>query len=209
MVCHGTPPATYLKEHVSFVVPRLDKVGKISFRDQDGFFLKVYSMDGTLKYCSPAIEDTYYYAFLKGLTYRESCYSCRYASSRRCSDITLGDFWGLAPGALHGYEGRISLVLVNTDKGKNFFETNENQFVCERRALEEAIRGNDQLRHPSIPHSERKIFCEVYENLGSYEKAIAATSIPKTVYKYKIRNKIMYIPRKVKRIAIKRKRRNR
>ena len=54
---------------------------------------------------------------------RESCTNCFYSKSDRVSDITIGDFWGLDKISDFGNDRNkgVSLVLINTPKGKNTF----------------------------------------------------------------------------------------
>lgn len=54
---------------------------------------------------------------------RPSCYSCKYTSYERCSDITLGDFWNI--GSVYPEmddDTGTSQVLVNTLNGQKWFE---------------------------------------------------------------------------------------
>ena len=56
--------------------------------------------------------------FYAGVSLRPSCYSCRYRSAERSSDITIADFWGidkiLGKTDNQGY----SMIAANTAKGK-------------------------------------------------------------------------------------------
>ena len=54
---------------------------------------------------------------------RPSCYSCKYTSYERCSDITLGDFWNI--GSVYPEmddDTGTSQVLINTLNGQKWFE---------------------------------------------------------------------------------------
>ena len=58
--------------------------------------------------------------WLNHLMSRPSCYKCPFTTTARCADITLGDLWGvhLYCPELYGNNGGASLVVCNTDKGK-------------------------------------------------------------------------------------------
>lgn len=62
----------------------------------------------------------YYQVFLDELTYRDSCYRCKYANIQRTGDITwgLGELNSLVKEEFKG----ISLVLIHTQKGNDFFK---------------------------------------------------------------------------------------
>lgn len=54
---------------------------------------------------------------------RKSCYECRFKSLDRPGDITIGDYWGIEKNAPEFDDNKgVSLVLVNTEKGKKVFQ---------------------------------------------------------------------------------------
>lgn len=197
LICHGTPPQDYLKEHLQSK-SKGKAVAGVKFRGEQGFWLLAQTETGTPAYSKKFDEDIYFISFLRGLTYREICYSCPYACEKRVGDITIGDFWGIASDAMHGYKGRISAALPNTEKGKAFLQECKSSFEYETRTVEEAIKGNAQLRQPTIPHTQRDVFTSVYQETGSFERAIDATVITRLVKKACIRNRILWLPRWVK-----------
>ena len=109
------------------------------------------------------------------MTYKESCYQCKYAQNNRVSDITIGDFWGLGQEIPfdHPYTGAISLVLINTEKGKEFFELTKRKLFFEERPVTEGINGNDQLNRPSTRNENRDKFLKLYSEKG-FEQAVNA-----------------------------------
>lgn len=69
-------------------------------------------------------ENTYFSAFVNEMINRISCYYCKFATPSRVTDFTIGDFWGLDSiykDVVDDDKGE-SLVLVNTEKGKNIFK---------------------------------------------------------------------------------------
>ena len=181
IICHGVPPMEFLVQHLQQVTEG-KAYDRFRFRGSpDDFTLKVYDRE-ELFYAGTDIEDTYFYAFLNSLTYRENCYNCRYARAERTGDITIGDFWGIDTKSLqNSYDGNISVVLVNTEKGRELFESIRTQLVCERRETEEAVRGNPQLRRPSLRHGDRVKFLRAYMESRNFGQAIAATGIEKSM----------------------------
>ncbi len=163
LICHGTPPFAYLKAHLSRVDERYEKV---TFRGEKDFSLTCYDAKNDIVYSEAHHHDEYFYSFLNALTYREVCYNCAYAKKERVSDITIGDFWGLAPDALNGYKGKKSVALINTDKGLAFFEKIKEHIVFEERTVDEAVAGNAQLRKPSVKDKRRDAFIQEYAKSG-------------------------------------------
>lgn len=124
LLCHGVPSPDYLSGEIKRILGR--KIGLATncrFRGNDKYNYN-FSLwnNGKVLYNKRAFLSYYFTAFLTSITLRESCYSCRYASERRISDITLGDFIGL--GKLYPFTGNAhnaSVVVLNTSKGEYFF----------------------------------------------------------------------------------------
>ncbi len=77
----------------------------------------------------PARLTSYNTFFLDGFNYRENCYSCKYANSKRPGDITLGDYWGIErenPELLknkeYDIENGISCIIVNSKNGMKIMQ---------------------------------------------------------------------------------------
>lgn len=187
IICHGTPPFSYLDEYLSTISKKAKLWDKVTFRGKYNFFLTAYN-DEKILYQNPQNLDLYFKAFLSGLTYRDNCYECIYASHKRISDITVADFWGLDKSSLkNAYDGRISLVMVNTDKGVDLFKKISDKIVFELRSLEEALSPEQtNIHHPTIPHKDRKQFEKIYIDFG-FTKAVEKTSIGNQVRKSKFR----------------------
>ncbi len=152
LICHGVPSQKMFREHVRHVIGNED-VDAVSFRDGPRFVLSL-SSSGKVVYrsdfCRNPFEDMYYRAFFYGISYRDSCYKCRFARPERVSDITIGDFWGIKnPGTLpFGTEAGLSVALPVTEKGLALLDAIRDSLFIEERPVEEAVAGNDQLRHP-------------------------------------------------------------
>ena len=123
-------------------------------------------------------ESEYFYAFLKGMDYRENCYKCTFAQTKRIGDITIGDFWGYT-GIKH--KDGISLMLINNQKGKKFIKSLNNLEIFDE-DLNEALRYNTQLREPTKRTDEASIFQSEYKQ-GNFKKVIhKIIGIKKMVY---------------------------
>ena len=182
LICHGTPPMEYLLQHTATKL-KGKKWDKVTFRGERNFYLTIYRKEKLL-YSRKSNKDLYFRAFLDGLTYRDNCYSCPYARPERCSDITLGDFWGLDRKKLSvEMPGRISVVLANTEKGKELLERCRQEIVMEEFAFETAVNSKQgNLQYPSKRHADRAVFEAVYKQKG-FEAAVQATTIGTTIKK--------------------------
>lgn len=184
LICHGTPPDKYLTEHIKALTK--ENIEKIKFRGNEDDFQLILSSKDDIIYQKAAALDKYYLAFLDGLIYRDNCYRCRYASCKRCSDITIGDFWGLDKHTLKNeYNGNISVILVNTESGLEFWNKVEKNFISEERNLKEAVAGNEQLRGPARASKGREIFERTYVRYG-FHKALRKAGVDRQIFKSRI-----------------------
>ena len=65
------------------------------------------------------LENKFCRIYSKGIGLRNSCYGCRFCSTKRPGDISIGDFWGIENAAPHLNDGYgLSLVMIGTEKGR-------------------------------------------------------------------------------------------
>lgn len=183
LVCHGTIPQSYLREHVSSIETRRKRVAdQISFRDPDE---KTYNYAFTLKehgntFYSRRIDRNDYYqiGFHKGISLRENCYSCIYTRKDRAGDLTLADISGLGKGALYDYDfHEVSGVLANTEKGLALIKdlARGNVIYADERPTSEELDNETMFHHPTPRPKEREHFVRLYtEEHAGFEKAMSA-----------------------------------
>lgn len=189
LICHGTPSQKYLQEYLD------DKIGngkwdRVTFRGKYDWKLTVYN-GKHIVYQEDKEYDSYFSGFLKAVTYRENCYRCTYAQKKRIGDITIGDFWGLNKSTLSTqYDGKISLALVMSDKGKWLLKQCEKDLILEKRSMEEAANPSQHnLLYASVAGEDREKFLTLYPKYG-FRKAMQKTEIGKTIRNAKVRRSI-------------------
>ena len=209
VVCHGTTPVSYLRQHIDMLNRKTGNVAKrMSFRDPYTytFTFTLYNTDNQLFYAKRTKDgDTYQFGYHRAVSYRENCYHCRFAKPERNADITIADYHGLGLVKPAAYDAKkVSLILINNEKGKGFVDSliAEQRIFAEERPLEEPLNGEAQLRHPSLKSKYRKMFEEDIEKYdGDFEKAIVRAQ-NKKVRKEKI-NKITALPKRAVKKIIK------
>lgn len=85
---------------------------------------------------------------------RESCFECKYRDSHRIGDLTVGDFWGITNVPEEAYKKGVSVVMVNTEKGKNLFDGVNGLIYKEKRNFWEVANGNPRLLNQMILKKE-------------------------------------------------------
>ena len=173
IVCHGVPSQKLFDDYLSYRIAKGKKLlTKFEFRTTNPLRPKCDGCEWWTKkgkeYVKPLIwqNDSYYWAFMHGVTYRPSCYKCQYANRIRVSDITLGDFWGTER-ISDQYDDSygVSLVLINTAKGKEWLEI-ANMADCLAVNIEDACSTNGQLNHPSDCSPKRDDFFKTWKEQG-------------------------------------------
>lgn len=154
IVCHGTPSLIFLQKHIKKITPS-DHYDNVKFRDDDGCIIAV-SVNNKEVYKTvlfkERFKDLYLNTFFDGFSYRDACYTCKYAGKNRISDLTIGDFWGL--GAMYPddeiptHDYGCSAVLVNNEKGYGLLKGVIGNLNIYERPVEECINGNEQLCRP-------------------------------------------------------------
>ena len=82
-----------------------------------------YRIDNTKKTVN-FLDDNLMYLYLKNVVIRDSCFNCHYKSDNNLADIIFGDYWGIEVLKKEFYdENGVSSVIINTLKGKEFFES--------------------------------------------------------------------------------------
>lgn len=190
LVCHGVSSQKYLYENVQDIFNKYNmdcKDVKLCFRrkfdgPEDSINIRygLWFDNGLGQNAGIPLSESdmpynnYIAGFMSELILRENCYACQYAQENRIGDITLADFWGLKSSSSVLKKDGVNLVLVNTEKGQEFFSKIENQIEKEERTLKEAVMGNGRLSHPSKRPKEKDSFISEYANghEEAYNKAL-------------------------------------
>lgn len=183
LVCHGTTPCAYLRQHIRRLEAELGQVAqKMSFRDPDvytyTYTFTLYNSEGHRFYAKRTKDgDTYQYGFHRSASYRESCFHCTFAREERVSDVTLSDYSGLGKLAPCSYNPHnVSCVLVNSDRGRDFVSLliREKKIIAEERPVREPILGDARLREPTRKKSVRRDFEKyIVEYDGDFERTMS------------------------------------
>ena len=211
VVCHGTTPASYLRQHIDLLNRTTGDVARrMSFRDPDTytytFTFTLYNADNQRFYAKRTKDgDTYQFGYHRAVSYRENCYHCKFAKPERNADITIADYHGLGLVRPATYDAKkVSLILINNEKGSAFVDSLivEKRIFAEERPLDEPFKGEAQLRHPSLKSKYRKMFEEdVKKYGGDFEKAIIR---PQKIYMRDEKvGKVIRLPKQVVKRIIK------
>ena len=175
-VCHGVPSPKiwkkYLKEKCS-----TSEVSYVSFRDKEKGWDGLYEMKinyGKKSYRSDSERDEYLYGFLNNYSLRQCCYSCKFKSRSRHSDITIADAWGVEEYMPTMYSKKgASLVLIHTLKGNQIYSEISNLIMSQHVEIDAALQYNRRAT-TSVPHTHYRAFFFVVTKWISVKSAIRA-----------------------------------
>jgi coenzyme F420-reducing hydrogenase beta subunit len=178
LICEGTPSQKLFNKYLTWLEEK--NHGKIiyyGFRDKDvgGWNCggKIKTKTKTKTKTINAICDPYFVAFLRGETYRPSCYHCIFANMNRPGDITIGDFWGIGKIAPQFYStDGVSICIINNDRGLRLFNNISKDYkyiTISVKYIEEIQKYNSNLKNPPAKPRIRET---IYDNIDKYSSGV-------------------------------------
>lgn len=132
LVCHSIPSPKVWQDYCSYIEKKYkEKPQTISFRDKS---LGWHSSVETFQFSNEKVKSTTFANcfFYSHVAVRKSCSECPYTNFNRVGDLTISDFWGWEK---HHKEWNdnlgVSLILVNSDKGKNMVARLDNMILIQ------------------------------------------------------------------------------
>lgn len=155
VVCEGVPTPHFIRSYARFTekkyghaVQRVD----YRFKDTDRWDFEV--METGLAGGKNLKKDRWFNPFwsiwLSHVMSRPSCYGCPFACEARGADVTLGDLWGVhlyCPDLYNRNRGA-SLIVANTDRGRQALEKAQPFLVGRELPFRDALRYQSPLRGP-------------------------------------------------------------
>lgn len=176
VVCHGVPSRKVWKKYREEKEQHEGKkIQSLIFRDKSAGWsknqYKITYEDGSIEK-EPSPIQMFHAGYLKGIFYRPSCGSCRWASLPRVADVTLADFWKYQgefrkPGADLG----VSLITVNTVKGFELLQESSKYLKFEETSRELALNSCRHLDNHPKENPNRTAFFNFFFQEGYYAAA--------------------------------------
>ena len=173
VICEGVPSPHYVKKYTEYLSKKYNsKVKEIDYRYTNPYkifkkkhgkwdfqVMRIMFEDGRIikkdRWLNP-----FWNIWLNHLMSRPSCYNCQFTDTSRVADITLGDLWGIhlfCP-ELYGNNGGASLIICNTDKGKDIFNKAKKNLYGHELDFNTAIKYQSPLRKPIDKNARREEF---------------------------------------------------
>ena len=165
IVCHGVPSPYMWRDYIAYLEKKQGSpIVWVNFRDKQKYGWAAHHE--TFKFKNGGAKMSFTYLFYKHIMFRKSCGNCHFTNTKRPSDITIADFWGWenTDPAFNADNKGVSLVLLNTEKGRKLFEAVQDRMNTIPAELEKCLQPN--LRVPSEIHPNRNRFEKDYEKFG-------------------------------------------
>ena len=175
ILCHGVPSPKIWSDYLTNKF-NLNEIEKIDFRDKKNFGWRDHIETVTVKGNELSSKD-YTDSFYSHLILRKSCFYCHYKNLQRVSDITIGDYWRIENNDKSFDDNKgVSLVIINTVKGKNHFEQSFNALIVKEFPMATSIQ-------PALDHNypepvNRDSFWKEYDGKNLVELTQKYTSPP-------------------------------
>ncbi len=166
IVCHGVPGPYMWRDYLAYLEKKQgSEICWVNFRDKQKFGWAAHKE--TFKFVNRGGgKMSFTYLFYQHIMFRHSCGVCHYTNTKRPSDITLADFWHWqkTDSTINLDDKGLSLMLINTEKGKKLFEAARADLNVIPAKLEDCMQGN--MKRPSPIHPKRMKFEEDYKKHG-------------------------------------------
>lgn len=207
-VCHGINSPLVSKKyresqerrHNSKIVYSKAKNKELGWRNLTA---KTIYANGDIEYQTKENNRFTHGYLITGAFCRPSCYECKFKGFPRIADVSLADFWGIEK--VKGVDKTIddnigtSMVLINSEKGKRFFEEIKSKLRYIELPYQTAVDGNESLLKPlPKPKINRDEFFDDVNSMTFDEVADKYFPDPrnkKYTKKQKIRNLIVLLRR--------------
>lgn len=167
LICHGVPSPKVWKAYVKWRCNRENNGNlpeQVNMRSKYSGWSK-YSYSTEFNYGKgnisriPNREDPFMKAFIGNICLRKSCSQCQAKGVERCSDFTLGDYWGVWNQHPEFDDNKgTSIVFTHSEKAIEILNEIKPQVECIEVDIEEAIKENPSMLVSSKEHPERSQF---------------------------------------------------
>ena len=190
-VCHGIPSRMVWNEYKKSLRRRNKSFIAVNMRDKtSGWSKGNYSWKFSLENGGSSVVPRRDVSFMKGmltnLYLRPSCYDCHFKGIGRCTDLTLGDYWGVWNHMPEMDDDKgTSLVLIHSERGLRLFDEIRNNTIYQAANLIEAIKANSCIVVSAKCNPSRE---EFFRRIGSGEDF---STIVQELTSLKIKKKII------------------
>lgn len=179
LICHGVPSSKVWQAYVDYRSQkenagtrplRINMRSKSSGWSHYGYSTEFDYGNGKISRIKNG-DDLFMKAFVGNICLRSSCSDCKMKGVERCTDFTLGDYWGIWNQHPEFDDNKgTSVVFVHSQRGQEILEQLKDKMECLKVDIQDAYRENGSLINVSLAHFSREEFlahitADNFENL--------------------------------------------
>lgn len=174
LICHGIPSDHMLQTYIGMQERKYGaRLTRMEFRNKKkGWHNSSVRMEfeNGRVHSEPMTFDTYMQGYFRGVTLKESCFSCQFRGFKSGSDLTIGDLWGaeISIPDMDDNNG-LSAVIVNSEKGTLFL--NRSKIIRRQFEIDKILKYNQSLLTSFDEGAQRTAFY-AYTERYDLERAI-------------------------------------
>lgn len=174
LICHGIPSDHMLQTYIGMQERKYGaRLTRMEFRNKKkGWHNSSVRMEfeNGRVHSEPMTFDTYMQGYFRGVTLKESCFSCQFRGFKSGSDLTIGDLWGaeISIPDMDDNNG-LSAVIVNSEKGTLFL--NRSKIIRRQFEINKILKYNQSLLTSFDEGAQRAAFY-AYTERYDLERAI-------------------------------------
>lgn len=174
LICHGIPSDHMLQTYIGMQERKYGaRLKEMEFRNKEkGWHNSSVRMEfeNGRVHSEPMTFDTYMQGYFRGVTLKESCFSCQFRGFKSGSDLTIGDLWGaeISIPDMDDNNG-LSAVIVNSEKGTLFL--NRSKIIRRQFEIDKILKYNQSLLTSFDEGAQRTAFY-AYTEKYDLERAI-------------------------------------
>lgn len=167
LICHGVPSPKIWQAYIDYRAEqenggkrpvRINMRSKVSGWSR--YSTEFYYGNGKITRIQNS-QDPFIRIFVRNICLRSSCSECVAKGIERCTDLTLGDYWGIwSQHPEFNDEKGTSIVFVHSEKGMAALNQVKRQAEWIEIPIEDAYRENASMVSSSEPHEKRKEFLD-------------------------------------------------
>ena len=196
-ICKSVNSTKVFQKYIEWLESKYkSKAKKIKAKDKTTgwhrFSMRVDFENGK-SYVADRYNDPFFVGYLQTeLFTMEACFNCQFRGFPRPADITLADFWGIENvDKTMDQDLGTSLIIINSQKGKEYYESLGDAIVSKEFTLKDAEPGNRALYEDALNRVDRDLREEFYKDLDKYPfDEIAKKYFPMPTFKRKIMRKL-------------------
>lgn len=172
VVCRAVPSPKMWKKYISWRKKVYTNPNKVYFREKYyGYKYSNMSIYGENRdYHSGVESDPYLRAFFSNICDRPSCYSCKFKTQYRKSDLTIWDCFNVEK-----FDKRMdddkgtTRILAHTDKGNKIIEQISKTNICKMIDVDDALADFNGIFSTVKYNNKKQVFVKDMNNLNGEE----------------------------------------